>query len=127
MFVSTPALSTYNPAVFVLNEMLKQHLAMIRQLMESRRHLHCSLVRSLEPPNYRYTRLEDTKQVKLVTLQNIQTVVSAVGLNLLFKFHLHLSTVHPRPQTSQAVHGGSFTGDKMKENCTVCDFTFTHN
>ncbi|XP_071343404.1 uncharacterized protein C19orf44 homolog isoform X2 [Trachinotus anak] len=56
------ALSTFNPTVFVLNEMLKQQLAMTRRFIESSRHLHSSLVQSLEPPNYRYTTLEDTKE-----------------------------------------------------------------
>ncbi|XP_026160362.1 uncharacterized protein C19orf44 homolog isoform X2 [Mastacembelus armatus] len=56
------ALSTYNPAVFVLNEMLKQQLAMTRQFIERSRYRHSSLVQSLEPPNYRYTTLQDTKE-----------------------------------------------------------------
>ncbi|KAE8293826.1 putative protein C19orf44 [Larimichthys crocea] len=56
------ALSTFNPAVFALNELLKQQVATTRQFIESSRHLHSSLVKSLEPPNYRYTTLEDTKK-----------------------------------------------------------------
>ncbi|XP_073332784.1 uncharacterized protein C19orf44 homolog [Pagrus major] len=56
------ALSTFNPAVFALNELLKQQLAVTRRSIVSSRHLHSSLVRSLEPPNYRYTTLEDTKE-----------------------------------------------------------------
>ncbi|XP_037624754.1 uncharacterized protein C19orf44 homolog isoform X1 [Sebastes umbrosus] len=56
------ALSTFNPAVFALNEMLKQQLAMTRRFIESSRYLHSSLVQSLGPPNYRYTTLEDTKE-----------------------------------------------------------------
>nr|XP_020465756.1 uncharacterized protein C19orf44-like isoform X1 [Monopterus albus] len=56
------ALSTYNPAVYVLTEMLKQQLAMTRQFIESSSHRHSSLVQSLGPPNYRYTTLEDTKE-----------------------------------------------------------------
>ncbi|KAA8578901.1 hypothetical protein FQN60_012577 [Etheostoma spectabile] len=54
--------STFNPAVFTLNEMLKQQLAMTRCFIERGRHLHSSLVQSLGPPNYRYTMLEDTKE-----------------------------------------------------------------
>ncbi|XP_056270463.1 uncharacterized protein C19orf44 homolog isoform X2 [Pseudoliparis swirei] len=58
------ALSISNPAVFALNEMLKQQLAMTRRFIESRRQLHSSLVQSLGPPNYRYTTLEDTKEIR---------------------------------------------------------------
>ncbi|XP_034736307.1 uncharacterized protein C19orf44 homolog isoform X2 [Etheostoma cragini] len=56
------ALSTFDPAVFTLNEMLKQQLAMTRCFIERGRHLHSSLVQSLGPPNYRYNMLEDTKE-----------------------------------------------------------------
>ncbi|XP_058509990.1 uncharacterized protein C19orf44 homolog isoform X2 [Solea solea] len=56
------ALSTFSPAVFALNEMLKQQLAMTRRFIESSQRIHSSLVQSLEPPNYRYTTLEDTKE-----------------------------------------------------------------
>nr|XP_046246684.1 uncharacterized protein C19orf44 homolog isoform X2 [Scatophagus argus] len=56
------ALSAFNPAAFALNELLKQQLAMTRRFIESSRRLHSSLVQSLEPPNYKYTTLEDTKE-----------------------------------------------------------------
>ncbi|XP_041863188.1 uncharacterized protein C19orf44 homolog isoform X1 [Melanotaenia boesemani] len=56
------AISTFDPSVFALNEILKQQLAVTRQFMDSSHHLHCCLVQSLEPPNYRYTMLEDTVQ-----------------------------------------------------------------
>ncbi|CAK6976734.1 uncharacterized protein C19orf44 homolog, partial [Scomber scombrus] len=56
------AFSTFNPAAFALNEILKQHLTMTRRFIESSRHLHSSLLQSLEPPNYRYITLEDTKE-----------------------------------------------------------------
>lgn len=61
--VPPSARSNFNPAVFALNEMLKQQLAMTRRYIESSRRLHSSLVQSLEPPNYRYTTLEETKEV----------------------------------------------------------------
>lgn len=57
------ALSTSNPSMMFLIEMLKQQLAMTRQFMDHSRHLHSSLVQSLEPPNYKYTSLEDTKRL----------------------------------------------------------------
>ncbi|XP_072246305.1 uncharacterized protein C19orf44 homolog [Leuresthes tenuis] len=56
------AISMFNPAVFALNEMLKQQLAVTRRFIDSNHRLHSCLVRSLELPNYRYTTLEDTIQ-----------------------------------------------------------------
>ncbi|XP_023195240.1 uncharacterized protein C19orf44 homolog isoform X2 [Xiphophorus maculatus] len=54
------AVSMLDPAGFALNEMLKQQLAMTKQFMERSEHLHACLMQSLEPPNYRYTTLEET-------------------------------------------------------------------
>ncbi|XP_028259700.1 uncharacterized protein C19orf44 homolog [Parambassis ranga] len=56
------AISTFNPALFTHNELLKQQLDMTRRFIESSRLLHSRLMQSLEPPNYRYTTLEDTKE-----------------------------------------------------------------
>ncbi|KAF7203809.1 uncharacterized protein C19orf44 homolog isoform X2 [Nothobranchius furzeri] len=52
-----------DPAAFALNEMLKQQLSMTKHFIDSSDHLYSCLRRSLEPPNYRYTRLKDTLQV----------------------------------------------------------------
>ncbi|XP_032428772.1 uncharacterized protein C19orf44 homolog isoform X2 [Xiphophorus hellerii] len=54
------AVCMLDPAGFALNEMLKQQLAMTKQFMECSEHLHACLMQSLEPPNYRYTTLEET-------------------------------------------------------------------
>ncbi|XP_069575796.1 uncharacterized protein C19orf44 homolog isoform X2 [Brachyistius frenatus] len=56
------AISSSNTAAFTLTEMLKQQVAMTTHFIERNRRLHCSLLQSLEPPNYRYTTLEDTQQ-----------------------------------------------------------------
>ncbi|XP_029906124.1 uncharacterized protein C19orf44 homolog isoform X2 [Myripristis murdjan] len=56
------ALSTYSPAVFALNDMLRQQLALTRQFIESSRRLHSHMVQSLGPADYSYTTLEDTKE-----------------------------------------------------------------
>ncbi|XP_014873786.1 uncharacterized protein C19orf44 homolog isoform X2 [Poecilia latipinna] len=54
------AVSMLDPAGFALNEMLKQQLAITKQFIERSEHLHACLMQSLEPPNYRYTTLEET-------------------------------------------------------------------
>ncbi|CAL8307473.1 unnamed protein product [Lota lota] len=56
------ALTAYSPAVFALNNMLRQQLAMTRQFAQASRHLHNSVVQGLGPADYTYTTLEDTKQ-----------------------------------------------------------------
>ncbi|XP_059922698.1 uncharacterized protein C19orf44 homolog isoform X1 [Gadus macrocephalus] len=56
------ALTSYSPAVFALNNMLRQQLAMTRQFAQASRHLHNSVVQGLGPADYTYTTLEDTKQ-----------------------------------------------------------------
>ncbi|XP_076880189.1 uncharacterized protein C19orf44 homolog isoform X2 [Brachyhypopomus gauderio] len=55
-------LSTYSPAVFALNDLLRQQLALTRSFIESSRHQHQAVVESLGPADYRYTTLEETRE-----------------------------------------------------------------
>ena len=57
------ALSAYSPAVFALNDMLRQQLSLTRHFVQANRYLHSSLLQTLEPADYAYTTLEGTKEV----------------------------------------------------------------
>lgn len=56
------SLTAYSPAVLALNDMLRQQLALTRGFIDSTRRHYTSMIRSLEPADYKYTTLEDTKE-----------------------------------------------------------------
>ena len=55
-------LTTYNPAMLALNDMMKQQIDLSRQFLDMQRDMHKNIMGNIEKEHY-YTTLEETKQV----------------------------------------------------------------
>ncbi|XP_051765508.1 uncharacterized protein C19orf44 homolog [Ctenopharyngodon idella] len=55
------SLTAYSPAIFALNDMLRQQLALTRSFIDSTRRHYKSVLESLGP-DYKYTTLQETKE-----------------------------------------------------------------
>lgn len=60
--VRLAALTTYNPALLALNDMMKQQVELSRQFLSMQQEMHKSIMGSIER-GHTYTTLEDTNQV----------------------------------------------------------------
>ena len=62
MIIMIVVLTTYNPAMLALNDMMKQQIDLSRQFLDMQRDMHKNIMGNIEKEHY-YTTLEESKQV----------------------------------------------------------------
>ena len=62
MIIMIVVLTTYNPAMLALNDMMKQQIDLSRQFLDMQQDMHKNIMCNIEKEHY-YTTLEETKQV----------------------------------------------------------------
>lgn len=100
-------LTAYSPAIFALNDMLRQQLALTRSFIDSTRRHYKSVLESLGP-DYKYTTLQETKEVRSHFSAMTRPQTSYIFMMLFYHNISHVANrtiffpvVHPRSQAAQ--------------------------